>query len=93
MNEKRVRVVITGYVQGVGFRAACRAQALRRGVAGWVRNRWDGSVEALFEGPSDAVDALIEWCREGPAGAEVSDVQVEPAPPGPSSSTFSIRLF
>jgi acylphosphatase len=70
-------VTIAGRVQGVGFRYATAARARSRDVAGWVRNNADGTVEAVFEGTSDAVDALIAWCRRGPAGARVDDVNVE----------------
>ena len=64
----RQRVVITGRVQGVFFRDSTRREAARRGVAGWVRNRGDGAVEAVFEGPPDEVEALVAFCRRGPAG-------------------------
>lgn len=69
-------------MQGVFFRASCEQEARRRGVAGWVTNLPDGSVEAVFEGPEDAVLQLVEWCRTGPAQAVVSDLEVsneEPA--------------
>ena len=74
---KRARVEITGDVQGVGFRAAVAERARARGVAGFVRNRGDGSVEAAFEGDPDSVDALVAWCRRGPRGARVDGVEVE----------------
>jgi acylphosphatase len=73
----RVRVVVSGRVQAVGFRWSCRAEAVARGVAGWVRNRPDGWVEAAFEGSGSMVDAMVEWCRRGPRGAAVSGVEVE----------------
>jgi acylphosphatase len=72
----RARVVISGLVQGVYFRATARQMALRHGLCGWVRNRADGKVEALVEGESAAVQAFIAWCHEGPRGARVTDVQV-----------------
>jgi len=65
-------------VQGVGFRYSMRREARRLGVTGWVRNRHDGSVEAVAQGPAEAVEALVEWSRQGPPGARVTDVQVEP---------------
>lgn len=68
------RVVISGRVQGVGFRAWTDVMASERGIEGWVRNRRDGSVEALFAGPEEAVLAMIELCREGPPGARVDAV-------------------
>jgi len=72
----RVRVVVTGRVQGVFFRDSCRDRAQSERVAGWVRNRMDGAVEAEFEGPSAAVDRMIEWCRTGPPRARVEAVDV-----------------
>ena len=71
-----VRVVITGRVQGVGFRLWVEAEAVSRGLAGWVRNRRDGSVEAVFSGEADAVDAMLEACRNGPSMALVTDVAI-----------------
>jgi acylphosphatase len=73
----RAHVTISGRVQGVGFRYATRARARSRGLAGWVRNNGDGTVEAVFEGPPEPVEALIAWCRRGPSGARVDDVKVE----------------
>lgn len=72
----RRRVVVTGRVQGVFFRDSCRHQARRLGLAGWVRNRGDGRVEAAFEGEEAAVAHLVAWCGNGPAGARVSSVEV-----------------
>jgi acylphosphatase len=65
------RVVVRGRVQGVGYRAWTEHTALRRGLEGWVRNRSDGSVEAVFAGPATVVEAMIEACRRGPPGAQV----------------------
>jgi acylphosphatase len=67
-------VVIRGRVQGVGYRAFVEDEAVRRGVAGWVRNRRDGTVEALLSGTSDAVADVIEVCRKGPWGARVDAI-------------------
>lgn len=75
------RVLIQGRVQGVFFRDSARREAQERGVAGWVTNRDDGSVEAVFEGDAGAVDALVAWCREGPPEAEVERVDVHDAEP------------
>lgn len=76
------RVVVDGRVQGVGYRQACADVARRQKVAGWVRNRRDGRVEALFEGPADAVARMVDWCRSGPPLARVTDVSVTETPPG-----------
>jgi acylphosphatase len=73
---ERRRVVVHGFVQGVGFRVAVERAARSRGVAGWVRNRPDGAVEAVFEGQWEDVEALVDFCREGPGGAEVERVEV-----------------
>ena len=73
---------VRGRVQGVFFRAEARARAESLGVAGWIRNADDGSVEAVFEGGDDRVSSLVEWCRHGPAGARVDEVEAvreEPA--------------
>jgi acylphosphatase len=69
-------VRVTGRVQGVFYRDTCRREAQSCGVAGWVTNREDGSVEAAFEGPRDAVERMISWCRRGPAHASVERVEV-----------------
>jgi acylphosphatase len=68
--------MVTGRVQGVFFRASCAREAQMRAVAGWIRNRGDGCVEAIFEGDTDAVAALVAWCHRGPAGASVTRVDV-----------------
>jgi len=73
-----VRVTITGRVQGVGFRAFVEAGAARRGLKGWVRNRRDGSVEAVFVGPEGIVDDMLAACRRGPPSAHVDRVDIEP---------------
>jgi acylphosphatase len=73
--DTRVHVFVSGSVQGVFFRYEARERARSRGVSGWVRNLPDGRVEAVFEGPEDAVEAMVAWCREGPRGAEVTDVE------------------
>lgn len=73
------RLVIAGRVQGVGFRYAFADEARMRGLAGWVRNRRDGRVEALVSGPPPAVEAMIAWARLGPPAAQVSSVEVEEA--------------
>jgi acylphosphatase len=74
----RTRIVISGRVQGVYFRASARDVAHAHGVFGWVRNRPEGDVEALVEGEEAAVQAFITWCNNGPLGAYVTDVQLIP---------------
>lgn len=83
-------VVVHGVVQGVGFRAACAREARRLGVAGWVRNRDDGSVEADLQGLPAAVDRLLAWCRVGPAGARVEGVEVHPGVPDSGVTGFRV---
>ncbi len=70
------RLVIRGRVQGVWYREAMRQEAEALGVAGWVRNRLDGTVEAHVEGPSEAVEAMVRWARRGPEHAQVTDLEV-----------------
>jgi len=70
---------ISGRVQGVGYRDALRREALARGLAGWVRNRRDGSVEALLQGDSRSVEEVIAWARHGPPAARVDRVEAAPA--------------
>jgi len=81
--RRRRRVIAHGRVQGVSFRFATEARARAAGLAGWVRNRPDGSLEAVFEGDADAVEALVAFCREGPRHASVRRLEVhEEAPEG-----------
>jgi acylphosphatase len=77
----RRRVLVSGRVQGVWYRESCRETATARGVTGWVRNLADGRVEAVLEGPPEAVEAVVEWCRGGPARARVDGVEVEAVEP------------
>jgi acylphosphatase len=79
MAEDTVRrhVTISGEVQGVFFRETARRKATEAGVAGWITNRSDGRVEAVFEGPAEAVDEIVEFCRVGPTAATVENVDVE----------------
>jgi acylphosphatase len=88
--DVRARVVTRGRVQGVSFRIAARERARSRSVAGWVRNRPDGAVEAVFEGPERAVQSLVDWCGRGPSGALVESVEVEWAKPQ-GERGFAIR--
>lgn len=77
----RRRIVIRGRVQGVSFRFYASREARRHGLAGWVRNRADGSVEAVAEGEPDAVAAFVEWCHEGPPAARVEHVELSAEEP------------
>jgi len=86
----RRRVVVSGDVQGVFFRDSTRSRAESRGVAGWVANRPDGAVEAVFEGDEDAVRSMVEFVSEGPRRAEVRDVEVEEEEPE-GLSDFQVR--
>jgi len=82
-------VQVHGHVQGVFFRDSCRQQADHHQVTGWVRNEYDGSVRACFEGAPDAVEAMVAWCRVGPSRARVERVDVEEhAPTG--RATFDV---
>jgi acylphosphatase len=92
---KRVRVVVQGDVQGVGFRAATAHEARRLGAAGWVRNLSDGSVEVLAQGEVAAIDRLVTWLRRGPSLARVTAIDVDDAPAAAAfaglSGDFAIR--
>jgi acylphosphatase len=77
----RRRVLVSGRVQGVGFRYAVVERARTRGVRGWVRNLASGRVEAVFEGDPQAVEGMVDFCRRGPLGAEVDDVSVSSEEP------------
>jgi acylphosphatase len=87
----RAHLVIRGRVQGVWFRGSMQDEAARLGVAGWVRNRADGAVDAEVEGERAAVDAIIAWAHRGPAGARVTDVVVEWVEPQGERSALAIR--
>jgi acylphosphatase len=86
----RVHVEVTGRVQGVFFRDSCRREARRLGVSGWVRNTAAGSVEAELEGDDRAVQALVDWCRQGPPSASVTGVSVSPLTPT-GEAGFEVR--
>ena len=86
----RRRVIAHGRVQGVFFRDSTREEAERRGVAGWARNTAEGTVEAVFEGEPDAVEAMVAFVRSGPGHASVSDVEVHKEEPEHLSG-FDIR--
>ncbi|HSX22936.1 MAG TPA: acylphosphatase [Gaiellaceae bacterium] len=77
----RVRVRISGHVQGVGFRWGVGSRARSLGLGGSVRNLPDGTVEAFLEGPRDRVESVVDWCRHGPSGAKVDAIEVAEEPP------------
>jgi acylphosphatase len=87
---RRALVQIQGRVQGVGFRYSLFSRARSLELTGWVRNRPDGSVEAAFEGDDERVRSIVDWCRRGPAGAEVRSLDVEWAHPE-GESAFRVR--
>jgi acylphosphatase len=79
-------------VQGVFFRARTRDEALKRGLTGWVRNLYDGRVEAVFEGDDEDIQSMISWCRTGPPHAAVTDVSVEGETFRGEFSDFTVRV-
>ena len=89
-DRTRAHVFVSGTVQGVYYRATTRDTARDAGVDGWVKNLPDGRVEAVFEGPEDAVESMVEWCHEGSPAAEVEDVEVEYEEPQ-NEAGFEIR--
>jgi acylphosphatase len=89
--KKRVRLVISGVVQGVFFRESARRRAEALGLTGWVRNQPDGSVEVVTEGDARDVDELVHWCHRGPMGAEVDEVSVVVEPYRGDVNRFAIR--
>ena len=91
--EARVRahVWVSGRVQMVYFRGSTQRVASDHGLAGWVRNLPDGRVEAVFEGPADAVQAVIDWCHQGPPAARVEDVETRSEPPQDEPPGFRMR--
>jgi acylphosphatase len=88
----RAHVYVSGEVQGVNFRWYTADRARQRGVSGWVRNRGDGRVEAVFEGAHDAVRSMVDWCRTGPRHAEVSGVEERWGEPAEGLSGFEVRM-
>jgi acylphosphatase len=87
----RRKVIVSGRVQGVFFRATCRDAALSAGVSGWVSNEPDGTVHAVFEGEPDAVDSMVAWCHHGPPQAVVMDVDVTDEQPTGGEQGFQAR--
>jgi acylphosphatase len=91
MSTRRTHLQISGLVQGVFFRESARREAARLGLSGWVRNRTDGSVEAVAEGAPDALDAFVTWCRRGPPQARVEHVQVQDEPARGEDGPFRVE--
>jgi acylphosphatase len=91
MSERSVRLTVVGRVQGVAFRAFVQDAARRLEVAGWARNRSDGTVEVLAQGSAEAVDGLVAACRSGPPAARVDEVRIEEAAAGDAPRPFSVR--
>ena len=89
--NRRVRIVVHGRVQGVGFRAYTQATAAGMGLTGYVRNRDDGTVEIEVEGPESQIDRLVTWCRTGPTMARVDMVEAEDSKPTGEWQEFSVR--
>jgi acylphosphatase len=88
---RRLRATVHGRVQGVGFRASAAGEARRLGLAGWVRNQLDGTVETLAEGPDGATAAYLAWLRRGPSLAHVTGVDPEWRPALGDMETFEVR--
>lgn len=91
MSERRVRVAVSGSVQGVFFRSSTQDEADRLGLTGWVRNLADGRVEAEFQGEPEAVEEVLAFCRKGPGGAEVADLRVRDLGPVDGERGFTVR--
>ena len=91
MAKTRARVIVKGRVQGVNFRYYTQRQAQKWNVFGWVMNRPDGSVAALFEGEEADVQAMIDWCRQGPPSARVTELIVQPEEYRGEFRSFSVR--
>lgn len=92
MSKARVHLFISGRVQGVFFRAHTCDEAKKRGLNGWVKNLYDGRVEAVFEGDDGGIQSMISWCRKGPPHAAVTDVSVEGETYRDEFSDFTIRV-
>lgn len=88
---RRVEAIITGKVQGVSFRASTKRKAKELGLDGWVKNLPDGSVGLVAEGEGEAVSELLEWCRRGPAAANVENVEITEGEPEGKLDGFEIR--
>jgi len=91
--KKRAHVIVEGRVQGVFFRAYTSDEAQKLGLTGWVRNRPEGTVEAVIEGDGETVDTMLRWFYEGSPGSKVTKVRVSEEPPVGDSSTFEIHYY
>lgn len=90
MDNIRIHVYISGRVQGVGYRYSTYTQALKIGIKGWVRNIYDGRVEAIFEGEEEVVEKMLEWCKNGPPMSYVSDIELHKQPYSGEFTSFKI---
>lgn len=88
---KRIRIIVSGRVQGVCYRASTQEMALNLGLAGWVRNCHNGNVEAVFEGVPEKVDMAIDWCRTGPPSASVRNIEIHKDNGEDIFTSFKIR--
>jgi acylphosphatase len=86
----RAHVFVSGLVQGVFYRATCQREAQARGLRGWVRNLPDGRVEAVFQGPREAVEDMLRWCAKGPPRAQVSKIDLTYEDPQPDLQGFRV---
>ncbi len=85
------RVIVSGRVQGVSFRAATAKEARALGLTGWVRNMQDGRVEAVFEGGKEKIEEMLAWCRKGPPAAKVTGLEIVYEKPGEAFAGFAVR--
>ncbi len=92
MAKARAKLLIKGVVQGVNFRYYTRREALRHNVTGWVSNLPDGTVAAILEGEEEDVEAMVQWCRQGPSSAQVTELIVQPEDYLGEFQSFSIRF-
>ena len=91
MTTKRAHVWTAGRVQGVWYRSSAEAKAINLGLKGWVRNLWDGRVEAVFEGEEEAVQRMIDWCKKGPSLAKIKQMEIKWESPTGEFVDFSIK--
>ena len=92
MGKSRYKVLVKGIVQGVNFRYYTQRQALKYSITGWVRNLPDGSVAAVFEGEEQDVEAMVQWCRQGPPSAQVTELIAQPEEYRGEFSSFSVKF-